>query len=489
MLLLSIALSSCFKDGLNEDTRGILGSETFYKTESDFQAALIPAYRYFSNAFFNAQGQQTMFGGDDLTTRAGSNKEDFREWDLFDYNSGSGWIEQFAWQPYWQTIYAANAIINNVDHANADVDAEVLKQIEGQAHFLRGLSYFMLVREFGGMPLLTEAVATGDEKRASVLENYQLIESDMQFAIANLPASWSPKGGRATSGAAHTVLASLYLTWAGWPVKDASKYALAAKEAQTVMESGEYGLVDHYIDLWTLDNELNEEVVFTIVWNLEANTFVNNMSQGYAPIEEQGWVDGQAELTLFNRMPPGPRKEATYLTEFVNDLGNGETIDWQDSQLKHPTFKKWVIGGTPRGAVPHYNGEHNVPLFRYAEVLLTFAEADAMANGGPGAADYDAINAVRQRAGLPDLTPGLGKQAFQDSVVEERAFEFAGEYTRWFDEVRTESVAKYSGAMRDPDEIPLRNQPSEQYYISPIPAAELIKDPNLVQNPEGNVIK
>src|SRR5690625_243520 len=223
-------LSSCFKDGLKEDTRGILGSETFYKSESDFEAALMPAYRYFQGAFRNAQGQQTMFGSDGLTTRAGSNKEQFRAWDLFDYNPGSGWMEEFSYQPYWQSIYAANAIINHIEDASEDVSEEFKKEVNGQAHFLRGLSYYMLVRQFGGMPIIATTETTGDEKRASVLENYQLIESDLKFAAENLPETWNPKGGRATSGAAHTVLASLYLTWAGWPLKDESKYALAAQE-------------------------------------------------------------------------------------------------------------------------------------------------------------------------------------------------------------------------------------------------------------------
>src|SRR5699024_8196556 len=126
---------------------------------------------------------------------------------------------------------------------------------------------------------------------------------------------------------AHTVLASLYLTWAGWPLKDESKYALAAQEAKTVIQSGVYGLLDNYIDLWKKGNDFNKEVVFAIVWDLEADNLYNSLSQGYAAIEEKGWNDAYAELTLFNRMPPGPRKDATYQTEYENLTGNGEMIN------------------------------------------------------------------------------------------------------------------------------------------------------------------
>src|SRR5699024_1612666 len=147
-------------------------------------------------------------------------------------------------------------------------------------------------------------------------------------------------------------------------------------------------------------------------------------------VEEKGWVDGEAEISLFKRMPPGPRKDVTYLTTFTKS--DGSKVKWQDSQFGHPTFKKWFYGDVEVSGAPHKQSNENVPLFSYADVLLIYAEAADMANGGPTAPAYNAINKVRERAGLDDLKAGMNQKQFQEAVVAERSYEFAGEYTRWF---------------------------------------------------------
>ena len=110
-------------------------------------------------------------------------------------------------------------------------------------------------------------------------------------------------------------------------------------------------------------------------------------------------------------------------------------------------------------------------VIRYSEVLLTYAEATAMSSA-PDASAYGAINQVRQRAGLPELTPGLSQTAFRDSVIAERGWEFTAEYgMRWFDLIRTETVQK-ANSTRDASEAPFINQPSDAnhtYYWAPFP--------------------
>jgi hypothetical protein len=108
-------------------------------------------------------------------------------------------------------------------------------------------------------------------------------------------------------------------------------------------------------------------------------------------------------------------------------------------------------------------------IIRYAEVLLTYAESKAMSEG-PDASAYEAINHVRNRAGLSDLVPGLTATAFRDSVIKERKWEFAGNEpnSRWFDMVRTETVESAT-SVRDPKETPLMNQPDESFYFAPAP--------------------
>ena len=118
-------------------------------------------------------------------------------------------------------------------------------------------------------------------------------------------------------------------------------------------------------------------------------------------------------------------------------------------------------------------GSATIYLIRYAEVLLTYAEAKAMSAGGPDATAYAAINQVRKRAGLPDLTPGLAQAQFKDAVVAERGWEFAGPEpaARWFDLQRTETVAKATQD-RNAGELPLKGKPDDvahTFYWAPLP--------------------
>ena len=132
-------------------------------------------------------------------------------------------------------------------------------------------------------------------------------------------------------------------------------------------------------------------------------------------------------------------------------------------------------------------------IIRYPLVLLDYAEASTMANGSPTSQAYDAINLVRSRAGLPNLTAGLSKEAFRDAVVFERAYEFAGEFgIRWFDIVRLQLLPQVIAARNEeywaPDKpkenlIPAgtKADPSQK-YLAPIPQNEMFRNPAWVQN-------
>lgn len=486
-----VFLAGC-QGRLDPNTSGILSPQTFYESKSDMRAAVIPMYRELAGAFKNAQGMLPLFAGDDLTTRPAANKQPFRNWDTLDYSVSSGWLNGFVWKPHWNAIRAANVVLANLNPEK--FPDSFTGKIAGQAHFIRGLAYYNLVRIFGGVPLITTANPTGKESRATVLEVYKLIEKDLKYAASHLPAVW-PSGtkGRATSGAAKTALASLYMTWAGWPLENEDKWALAAQYAKEVMESGIYRLMDKFRRLWKPAFENNRETIFSIQWDLQANNYSNTLAQGFAPIESNGWVDGFAEIGFFKRMPEGPRKKWTFLTEF-KITGTDKTVHWTDSQFGHPTYQKWTLGAIPKGGQPYRFSGVNYPIFRYAHVLLTYAEAKTMAVGAPTASAYRAVNLVRNRAGLKDLPRGLSKMEFKKAVVRERAWEFAGEYTRWFDLVRTETVVPVLKENRAAPEFDIewatiQKENKEEYYISPIPAIELANNPNLEQNPQGNVFR
>ena len=122
----------------------------------------------------------------------------------------------------------------------------------------------------------------------------------------------------------------------------------------------------------------------------------------------------------------------------------------------------------------------SLPLERMAEVYLIFAEAQVMATGNTSdAAALEAVNKiVRRGAGLPLDTPAPGvdwSSATQDQIVQEKAWEFAGEYCRWFDLVRLQKVEEVV-AKKDPDDL----QPLGPItYVHPLPASETLANPNL----------
>jgi hypothetical protein len=116
-----------------------------------------------------------------------------------------------------------------------------------------------------------------------------------------------------------------------------------------------------------------------------------------------------------------------------------------------------------------------------------------MAAGSPTTAGYDAINLVRTRAGLPYLTPGLSATQFRDSVVYERAYEFAGENgIRWFDIVRLQILPQVIAARSTEfiDPRPVENRVPAKFiadpshaYLAPIPQSEMDLNPTWKQNP------
>ncbi len=117
-------------------------------------------------------------------------------------------------------------------------------------------------------------------------------------------------------------------------------------------------------------------------------------------------------------------------------------------------------------------GSATVYVIRYAEVLLTYAEAKAMSTGVDASA-YAAVNEVRKRAGLKDLQVGLSAIQFRDAILEERGWEFAGfePASRWFDLIRTETVEK-ANRLRHSSELPLEGKPndaSHAFYWAPYP--------------------
>ena len=480
-VVLIACLFGC-SDLLEEDPKGqVLGSFAL-KNIDGLEAALTGAYKPWGNTwtsgFNTAAINGVVMGSDDLTTHKGSNKASFREFDQFAVTSLNDRM-MVIWYGCYKAIQGANNIIANYETLLSEDEARV-KQIAGEAYFIRAYSYFWLVRLWGKIPLITKAEVTEDVLKIGLSEPidiYSLIVSDLEQAEQFLsPTKRAP--GRSSRGSAKALLADVYLTMGGWPLNDASSYAKAAAKAKEVIsEKATYGfdLVPDLNTLWNGEPSAGNpngtpEEVFSMHHCGSCQWFTSNAVFGNAtmPAEENGWDDYFTEIKFFNDFPAGVRKDVTFSTTFA-----GGTISWQDLATQHPYYKKFRL----KNDELTWQTSMQLTLIRYAHVLLIYAEAQAQATGSADSDAYNAVNAIRQRAGLAPLS-GLSNTDFIKAVVQERAWEFAGEYTRWFDLVRLEMVES-ANANKDANDIPVSGAITKSKYWLPIPAADVSINPNI----------
>lgn len=462
---------------LDEEFRGQIVGNSSLSTVEGLDAALVGTYKGLGNTwatgFLHATAIGATMGGEDVTTHKASNKQEFREFDQFAVSAGNSRTGNL-YNGCYKAIQGANNIINNYQATVGDQN--LINNIAGEAHFLRALSYYWLVRLYGSIPFITTAEFSNDlltiEKTAPAIV-YDLIESDLLEAERLLPLL-KRDPGRPNIGSAKALLADVYLTKAGWPLKDASAYAKAATKAKEVIDNHlAYGFALMPTFDAAFDNNPDVPTIPEHVFQISAYQNIGgNTTYGFAamPGDIAGWDDYFPEINFFLNFPAGPRKDKTFRTEFVKD--DGTTLQWQQTQTKHPYYGKFWI----KGDVKNYVSSLPFVMMRYAHVLTIYAEAKAR-SGGPDQQAYDAINAIRDRAGLTPLA-SLSADAFAAAVVQERAWEFAGERTRWFDLVRLEMV-EAANTNKHPDDLSPINAITREDYVFPLPLSETLANPNL----------
>ncbi|NKI27363.1 RagB/SusD family nutrient uptake outer membrane protein [Arenibacter sp. 6A1] len=487
LFLAPIVFNSCTLD--ENPTEGRLVPEAL-NSQDALEAATAGMYHQFTLSMQWAHYWMRSFGGDDITTHSGKNKQGFRDADQMKMSSLTSGIA-LAYNGPYKTIKEANNIISvreNIMGGNQEkIDAMI-----GEAYFLRAFCYFHLTRTFGKVPLLTSTDIPGntDIKRSEILEIYKQIERDFLMAESLLPVKYlgTPAAIRPNSGSARAFLAKLYMHWAGWPLKDNSKYAMAASSAKTVIDNATshgFALVPDMGTLWSVkdENRFNSEMVFGLAHNQPLNNAYSNRHTGRVgyPGDVQGWAEVFAEIGFFNDFPEGPRKDNTFRTEVVF---KNETIQWEDfKDEKHPLFLK-VTGYQDEIKTNNSITSMNTYSMRYADLLLYYAEAEGR-SGGNSADAWEALNKVRRRANnLPIDTPDVLVDVTNGDLAElaytERKWELAGEYKRWDDLTRLERVAE-ALANRSPEELvgPIIGDQSPSNYFAEIPESELSKAPQL----------
>lgn len=498
ILIMSLFGSGC--NDLDNDVVNAQLTENFYKNERDLDVAIFGAYKdYTYHTLMNHYFFQFLMA-DDLSTRPG--KPARIAVDGFNpmTDEGDAFYAKM-WREYWQLIYNVNTFVEK--SVNAEVSEKIKNQKTAQMRFLRGYAYMILTRNFGSVPLITSTDADGTEPRAKTTELYAFIEEDFKFAEAHLEGNWGADMGRPTKWAAKAGLTYLYMTWAGWPVKDNTKYSLALDAAKDIVMNGPFSLdvnkdgqenIADFADLWNPEESFdgNSESIFEFMFSNQevvsgSAMFGSMLAQGMYPEDlvpgqyAGGWQDHNAEIGFYKRYPDtDPRKAITFLSEWPSTENNNQLVSYEHSRHGKPTYKKWTSSGQRRD---FYNGLfRNFTLFRFADILLLQAEAENEVNG-PNADAYAALNRVRKRAGVPDLQANLGKTEFATAVINERMLELAGEGPRYWDLQRRELLGVFNDpSLKDPkDFMPMKDPKSPANWTFPIPQQEIRLNPNLDQ--------
>ncbi|TKG95757.1 RagB/SusD family nutrient uptake outer membrane protein [Puteibacter caeruleilacunae] len=472
VLLAALMFAGC-SDTLKEEAMDFLSPDNFPKTENDLDAAITSVFAALRDGTTGGNMWGLHAGSDDYTATRGLNKQPWLEFNDFNLSEANSMLEK-SWGGLYQTIDRANLVIKL--QGNVEMDETVRTQKVAQAHFARALCYFHLVRFWGDVPLLlgeetmAEAALVGKTPAAQI---YDQIIIDAEAAEAVLPKTWANQPGRPTVGAAKTLLANIYATMAGWPMnKGQAYYEMAANKAAEVIALNQYDLEDNFADVFSYENKNGKEHIFAIQGNVDKGIYGNKALRGS---ENKGWKDILADIAFFQSFPEDTRKPVSFRTVFKGG------VQWENSKEGHP----WVFKFDDVGPVAQSKAKtaNNYSVFRYAEVLLLYAECQNMADGAPNATSIGYLNDIRNRASgndpsiLPLIESGISSADFDAAVLQERAWEFAFEHKRWHDLVRRDMVkeANMNHELNDFDPSVI----TQEDYLFPIPQREVVLNPNL----------
>ncbi|WP_346318371.1 RagB/SusD family nutrient uptake outer membrane protein [Chitinophaga sp. YIM B06452] len=475
--LVTLLLSSCGKGFIDLKPISSITTDNFYQTEEDFRNAVNGAYNSLRSG--GTYGQDSYIFGeirsDNSLAVASGSVTDQDEFDRFYIRTTNPFINN-RWSNSYTAISRCNAILDRIGPV-AMSDALKTRYI-GEAKFLRALFYFNLVRTFGDVPLVLKEIINPDEGyeygRDPKADVYAQIEKDLTEAAAALPVSYTGADvGRATQGAAKAVLGRVLLTQ--------KKYAAAAMQLKAVIDLNQYALVPVYADFFKVNNKNNKEAIFDVQYKSggigQGNTWPNSFApqnSGNAVIQFGGGGNNVPTDDLVNEYEAGDqRKAATIATSYVN--AGGATIPGNFVKKYHD--------------VPTVNNDNgnNIPIIRYADVILMYAECLNEAGYVAGGDAFNYLNDVRNRAGLGDLTAAQvpSQAAFRLAMEHERRVEFAFENLRWYDLVRTDrAIPVLNGKSA---QINLVNPVTPQNQVFPIPQSQIdINKSKITQNEGSN---
>ena len=452
MVVIFLGPVSCSDDFTNLEPLGSSSYENFWKTEQDAIESTNSMYYYMKDEDMFSRGFYWYVNASDdmVTGRIKADADNAKNFNLTGDESSLKWM----YAQCYKVIRRANDVLVNVP--GMDISESLKNRLLGEAYFMRAFHYHYLAYHYGdngsnvGVPILTEEnyndEAGSYSRPSSVVENYAQIIEDLNSAAELLPLITEINGedyGRAHKDAALAYIAKTYIYWAQY---DASKYADAVTAADAVTNSGSgRALIDTdnpELDFRELHSHLNNWTS-EYIWSVDSGIEDGSKLPGVV-LENKGWglYNGwgyyHPSLGLYEAFEDGDVRREVTMLKFGDEFEFfGETRRYASENSQSGfQWNKYMYeyqSENPIGVTVNANGDnpttlYNVPILRYAEILLIKSEALIM-QGQNGDAP---LNAVRDRAGLLPITG-----ATMDDLKQERRVELAGEFAnRHFDLVR-----------------------------------------------------
>lgn len=468
---LSFFLGSCSE--LLEEEPKLLAVETFYNTPAEVETAVNAIYSPLrSNDCLSGLYMAQQESYTDYCYGNGSYAvlNDFQGLNSTNINRVGS-----MWDKFYLAIRNANLVILNTPNGT-EISEEYINQFVGEAKFLRALTYFYLVRNWGGVPIRTENNMSEINLNKSTEDDvYDLILSDLQYAEKSLP-DVPANIGRPTKWSAKTLLSDVYL--------QLNRFEEAANKAYEVIASNKYSLVpvstvDDFQKVFGPDVISTTEEIFYLKFNRQD-------LQGY-------------QWCMFVNDAGTKLHGAGGFTTHYGDQTNFFFSNWKTTDLRRNLWFNWDINRGPNAllckkiidplAVSTSGAGNDNTIYRYADVLLIYAEAASLAVGHPTEEAIEALNQVHRRAygynptevsGVDFTLNDYDAESFLDLIIKERGYEFQFEAKRWLDLKRTGKAAEIISQAKD-------KSIAQKHYLWPIPVSEMNYnkglDPAKDQNP------
>jgi len=480
-----VAISSCSEDFLELFPETTLNEGNFYQSQEEYillaNGCYVPMRNYEKDLHWvlaELVSDNTSFQYNIRTGEAVRGVID-----QFIITSDNRGYSSF-WEQSYNGITRCNKLLFEIDRPEVVWSNEAFKErSSGEALFLRALYYFNLVRQFGGVPLVTTPITSQEAveiKRSSEEQIYQSIINDLNQAINHFSnATDVHEDGRANKMAALALLGKVNLT--------IGNFDEAENNLKEVIDSNEYSLLPNYEDLFDPSNPDFTETIFAIQYSENNRELSNRFIFMFVPWSSEGEITQRPNINiisagwniptndLIDAFEEGDKRKAVSINTWI-----GEDWDGEIRELSYTGKFK------PPVSAPDDRCGDNLPILRYSDVLLMYAEVLNELGRTGEAIPY--VEMVRNRAGLTAPLSGFDQTSLGELILKERQVEFCFENQRWYDLKRTGKAVEVMSehGIREKEMKPFLFDASfnitSNKLLAPIPAEQILIN-RLEQNP------